>query len=85
MANKLKLRAPMKAPREMERNIQQIYDDLNDIINSVNSFALSGEEFEGKSGDIRLIEEQQTDGTSKYYIRAKTNDGWVQVEATSVG
>ena len=29
---KLKKRTPMKVPADMERAIQQIYDDINDII-----------------------------------------------------
>ena len=81
---KLKKRAPIKAPVELERNIQQIYDDINDIINAVN-VALSSEEYEGKEGDFRVIKEQQEGGTSKYYLRVKTQDGWVEIEANFVG
>ena len=81
---KMRKRTPVKAPPEMERTVQQIYDDINDIINSVNSFALLGEEFTGKPGDIRVIKEQ-SGSTSSYYIQVKTNDGWVQIEASLIG
>ena len=81
---KMKKRTPVKAPPEMERAIQQIYDDINDIINSVNSFALVGEEFLGKAGDIRVIKEQ-SGATSTYYLQVKTNDGWMQIEGSLVG
>jgi hypothetical protein len=82
---KLKKRAPIAAPKELQRNIQQIYDDINDIINSINQFSMSSDEFSGKSGDIKVIKHVKDDGTIVYYIRAKTPDGWVQAEATSVG
>ena len=81
---KIKKRTPMKPPPELERNIQQIYDDINDIINSVNAFALSGEEFAGKPGDIRVIKEQ-SGGTNIYYLQIKSDDGWVQIEGSLVG
>ena len=45
---KLKKRTPVKVPSDMERPIQQIYDDINDIINAVNRFHLEGEKTEGK-------------------------------------
>ena len=81
---KMRKRTPVKAPPEMERAVQQIYDDINDIINSVNAFALSGEEFAGKPGDIRVIKEQ-SGGTNIYYLQIKSDDGWVQIEGSLVG
>ena len=80
----MKKRTPVKAPPEMERAIQQIYDDINDIINSVNAFSLSGEESTGKPGDIRVIKEQ-SGATNTYYLQVKTDDGWVQMEASLIG
>ena len=82
--SKMKKRTPVKAPPEMERAVQQIYDDINDIINSVNSFALSGEEYLGKPGDIRVIKEQ-SGATTTYYLQIKSDDGWVQIEGSLVG
>ena len=82
---KIKKRTPVRAPKEMERIVQQIYDDLNDVINSVNSFSLSSEDYEGSPGNIKVIKSQQADGTSKYYLRFKTDDGWGQSEGTLVG
>jgi hypothetical protein len=81
---KMRKRTPMKPPAELERNIQQIYDDINDIINSVNSFALSGGEGVGKPGDIRIVKEQ-SGSTNTYYIQVKSDDGWVQLEGTLIG
>ena len=81
---KMKKRTPVKPPPEMERNIQQIYDDLNDIINAVNSFALSGEGYTGKAGDIRVIKEQ-SGATNIYYLQIKSDDGWVQIEGSLIG
>ena len=81
---RIKKRTPMKPPPELERNIQQIYDDINDIINAVNSFALVGEEYLGKPGDTRVIAKQQTDGSTKHFFQYRTYDGWVEIEGTKV-
>lgn len=82
---KLKKRAPMKAPGGLQRNFQQVYDDLNDIVNSVNSFETALQDNEGKPGDIKISKKQQTDGTQKYFINVKTDAGWVEIEGTLVG
>tara|TARA_R100000654_G_scaffold4208_1_gene12667 strand:- start:70 stop:330 length:261 start_codon:yes stop_codon:yes gene_type:complete len=60
---------------EINRIIEKIYDDLNDVINSVNQGNTSEkkESFEGKSGDIRLA--RVNDGS--YEIQGKTDEGWV--------
>ena len=80
---KLKKRTPVKVPSDMERPIQQIYDDINDIINSVNRFHLEGEETEGKIGDIRITQTQD-DNTNRYYIEFRTRDGWARSEGTII-
>tara|TARA_R110000824_G_scaffold401404_1_gene612020 strand:- start:20 stop:271 length:252 start_codon:yes stop_codon:yes gene_type:complete len=80
----MKKRTPVKVPPEMERAVQQIYDDLNDIINSVNVFALSGEESAGKPGDMRVIKDQSGSAIT-YYLQIKSDDGWVQLEGSLVG
>ena len=82
---KLKKRAPINVPPELQRNFQKIYDDLNDIINSVNSFNLSLDESQGKAGDLKIIKKQQQDGTQKYFLTFKTDDGWVEVEGALIG
>tara|TARA_X000001382_G_scaffold68161_1_gene47345 strand:- start:449 stop:709 length:261 start_codon:yes stop_codon:yes gene_type:complete len=60
---------------EINRVIEKIYDDLNDVINSVNQGNTSEEKesFKGKSGDIRLA--RVNDGS--YEIQGKTDEGWV--------
>ena len=65
---------------EINRIIEKIYDDLNDVINSVNQGSTSEikDSFGGKSGDIRLA--KINDGS--YEIQGKTNEGWVKVAMT---
>jgi len=60
--------------------ITKIYDDINDLINSVNQSDTteSRKSFLGKSGDIRLA--KTADGT--YEIQGKTNEGWVKADMT---
>jgi len=53
-----------RAPRtgDLNRTIQTIYDDINDVINSVNQGESQSIEGKGKEGDIRVIQ----DSSSKY-------------------
>ena len=80
---KLKKRTPVKVPSDMERAVQQIYDDLNEIINAVNSFQLDEVGVQGKVGDIRIVQLQE-DNINKYYIEFKTNDGLARSEGTII-
>ena len=67
-------RAPVTSVEGMDRIIQKIYDDLNEIINAVNQ---STREIRstatGKKGDIRVVKDS-TDGSFK--LEAYTEDGW---------
>ena len=78
MAEIMKKRAPSSPTQEMQRIIQQIYDDLNDVINSINIFQLSGRGDQGKPGDIRIIKNQDQTSTN-YYLEFKTDDGWIRL------
>jgi|TARA_Y100000034_G_C6757705_1_gene337250 hypothetical protein len=78
MGQLMKKRAPSSPTQEMQRIIQQIYDDINDVINSINVFQLSGEGTQGKPGDIRIIKNQDQTSTN-YYLEFKTDDGWVRL------
>ena len=62
---------------EINRIIEKIYDDLNDVINSVNQGNTSDEKenFKGKSGDIRLA--KVIGETHNYEMQGKTDEGWV--------
>ena len=80
---KLKKRTPAKVPADMERAIQQIYDDINDVINAVNSFQLEEIGYQGKLGDIRIVQLQENN-IDKSYIEFRTNDGWARSEGTII-
>ena len=86
---RIKKRTPVRVSGEtLERVVQQIYDDINSVISSVNSFKLTGEDYEGSPGDIRVIKTQAPTGAgfdSTYEIQFKTDDGWIKVEGTKVG
>jgi hypothetical protein len=71
-------RAPQVSVDGMDRIIQKIYDDINDVINSVNqSMGESRSTAKGKEGDIRIIKDS-TDNT--YRMEAFTKDGWAKTE-----
>ena len=80
---KLKKRTPGKVPVDMERAIQQIYDDINDVINAVNSYSLDEKGYGGNIGDIRIVQ-SQSGTSSKYYIEFRTKDGWARSEGTLI-
>ena len=66
---------PRMKDSETARAFQKVYDDLNELINAVNqgnttsSKSVAG----GKSGDVRIVKH----GSGKYYMEAKTDEGWV--------
>jgi len=69
-------RPPQVSVEGMDRIIQKIYDDINDIINSVNqSIGEARSTAKGKEGDIRVIKDSTND---TYRLEAFTKDGWAK-------
>lgn len=78
-----KKRAPViPGSPDVERAFSQLYDDLNEVINSVNQGNTTDvkETKDGKSGDIRLIKDSKDD---KYYLEAKSDEGWIRSDNQS--
>jgi len=73
-------RAPQVSIEGMERIIQHIYDDINEIIRALNSQSLETQEERGQTGDIKIV---VTD-VNTYELRAKTKDGWAKVDLSFV-
>lgn len=73
-------RSPVGVPKEMDRTIQTIYNDINEIVNSINQVDSGLDTYVGKTGNIRAIKEANADGTVQYYIEFKTEDGWSRVK-----
>ena len=60
---------------EMSRAFEEVYDVLNEIINSVNSNLVSVQDTKsGKTGDIRITKVSE----DKYRLEAKSKEGWVR-------
>jgi len=72
-----KKRAP--ATDTNQRAWTQVYDDMNDVINSVNqaSAVESRDGASGGDGDIRLFKDVDK---TKYFIEGKFADGWAKRE-----
>ena len=68
-------RAPATLDSSLQRVMAQVYDDINDIILSVNT-AVSGatQKEVGKEGDLRLVKM----GDESYRFEYRTSDGWIQ-------
>ena len=77
-----KKRAPHISTDNLERVLAQVYDDLNEVIDSVNQGNSVEEKktYEGKSGDMRVTKDSDD---SKYYLEMKSDDGWVRSDNTS--
>jgi archaellum component FlaG (FlaF/FlaG flagellin family) len=76
-----KKKPPTGAVEGMDRIIQQIYDDINDIINSVNQSENAMRNLgKGKVGDIKVV--QTSGGTDR--IEVRTKNGWSKVNLTRI-
>ncbi len=60
---------------EISRALQEVYDDINSIINEINNAEVRVNKLidSGREGSLRVA--LQPD--NKYKIEAKTNEGWV--------
>ena len=77
-----KKRAPHVSADNLERVLAQVYDDLNEVIDSVNQGDSVEEKktYEGKSGDMRVTKDSND---SKFYLEMKSDEGWVRSDNTS--
>jgi hypothetical protein len=68
------LRAPSE-PGELGRIIQKVYDDLNSVIDSINTEleGIKEPEERSKAGSVAVVKEGNT-----YSLRGKTEDGWAK-------
>tara|TARA_Y100000592_G_scaffold13627_1_gene19229 strand:- start:1781 stop:2032 length:252 start_codon:yes stop_codon:yes gene_type:complete len=67
--------------KNMQRVIDKIYDDLNELIDAVNSreTITTAEESSGKEGDIRVV---RSDNGTSYKIEGRTSEGWASTSLT---
>jgi len=76
-----KKRSQKVSDNNLQRVVDRIYDDLNELIDAVNrkDTVEDKEEFSGKEGDIRVV--RSNDGTS-YEIQGRTSEGWAKTSLT---
>ena len=67
-----------RPPSSADRNLQDLYRVVNQLVDAVNKFERSPDQTKGKAGDIRVVE--NSDGTKE--IQARTNDGWFKADIT---
>ena len=72
-----KKRAPHVSADNLERVLAQVYDDLNEVIDSVNQGDSVEEKktYEGKTGDVRIVKDS-TDSLT--YLEVKAEEGWMR-------
>ena len=65
---------------DLNRGIKKIYDDINDVINSVNQEVLMAKESDGKAGDIRVVKDSSSKiNTTKHKLQFRSDEGWDKV------
>jgi len=70
---------PRTGKTDIDRAISDIYKDLNELIEAVNSSASPERaSHTGNSGDVRLIKS----GKNGYTLEGKFDDGWASVNMT---
>lgn len=72
-------RAPQVTNPEVSRAVQEIYKEINALVDAVNqnNRRAPASHTEGKPGDIRVVK----GADSKYYLEAKFDDGWATTAA----
>ena len=72
-----KKRSQIVNEKNIQRVVDKIYDDLNELISAVNNrdTVTDKEELSGKEGDIRVV--KSNDGAS-YEIQGRTSEGWAK-------
>jgi len=72
-----KKRAPHVSADNLERILAQVYDDINEVIDSVNQGDSVEEKktYEGKTGDVRIVKDS-TDSLT--YLEVKAEEGWMR-------
>tara|TARA_R110002050_G_scaffold300705_1_gene471679 strand:- start:12147 stop:12395 length:249 start_codon:yes stop_codon:yes gene_type:complete len=81
MSNISKKRSLKVSEQNLQRVIDKIYDDMNEIIDATNQGETKGEkqEFSGKEGDIRIVKKN-----NNYQIQGRTSDGWAKADITLI-
>ena len=74
-------RVPTVSDVEIQRGFQQIYDDLNELIDAVNKGNTTHKRKSniGKSGDIRIRKK----ASGAYMLELKTDEGWIESTNTT--
>ena len=77
-----KKRAPVSDDKNITKILQQVYKDINEVINSVNSSSVNLEKLDtdGKAGDIRVVK----NSNGIYAIEAKTEEGWITTNTSTI-
>ena len=74
---KSSLTAPKVSNNEVQRAIEKIYEDLNELKDATNKSDISSsQDYEGKVGDIKLVKTSN----DSYELHIKGQEGWVSAK-----
>ena len=82
---KIKKRTPIPAgDSQSQRILNQIYKDINELIDTINYEFESLNEVDGKVGDLKITKATPDSGPALYFLGVKTEDGWIQIRGRLV-
>ena len=62
---------------DIPRALDQVYDDINELISSVNNQEQLSNETKGKTGDIRIVRDSTSKlNTTKHKLEFRSDEGW---------
>ena len=71
------LKAPKVSDNEIQRALEKIYEDLNELKDATNKADVSSsQDYEGKIGDIKIVKT----GQKFYNLHVKGEEGWVSAK-----
>jgi len=74
-------RAPVIEDSQLNRVVNKIYDDINEIVSAVNQSDTSVKKATsiGKPGDMRIVKRDM----NEYAFEARTTEGWIESTNTT--
>ena len=82
---KIKKTAPFKTGDPIsQRILDQVYNDINELVDSVNYQFEELNPAGGKPGDIKIEKVAVDSGPPMYFIKIRTEDGWIYIRGFEV-
>tara|TARA_R100001594_G_scaffold147827_2_gene201580 strand:+ start:282 stop:545 length:264 start_codon:yes stop_codon:yes gene_type:complete len=82
---KIKKTSPIKAGNPAsQRILDQVYKDINELVDSINYEFDELSPEDGKPGDIKIQKVPIDSGPPMYFIKVRTEEGWIYIRGFEV-